>query len=190
MIAFVAGVIAASTRAGSMLPVAASTSTSTGAAPTWTTGGRAGDERHRRRDDLIARPDPEAEQRQVQRRRAARHGDDVGDAEVVGELALEGVDLVAGREEQAVEHPPHRRLLGLAQGVPIELDLVRRLQARSSARSPRSPFSSVRRRWRSIRVGNVRRAELLRGACPSRVGAGGLRSPRRGGRHPCWSGSG
>ena len=40
MIAFVAGVIAASTRAGSMLPVAASTSTSTGVAPAWTTAWR------------------------------------------------------------------------------------------------------------------------------------------------------
>ena len=73
-IAFVRGVIAASIRAGSMLNVTGSMSTNTGvgAAVADRVGGR--DERVADRDDLVAGPDADREQRQVQRGRAVRDG--------------------------------------------------------------------------------------------------------------------
>ena len=101
MIAFVRSVIAAATRAGSMLAVTGSTSTKT--------GGRADvHDREDRRDvgvgdgdDLVARPDPERPQGEMQRGRAAADADAMGDLPVGGELRLERGQVRTHREARA-----------------------------------------------------------------------------------------
>ena len=59
-----------------------------------------------RRDHLIAGPDPEGEQSQMQRRRAARDGAAVGRADISGELAFEGGDLRFPEFGRQIHRPP------------------------------------------------------------------------------------
>ena len=64
-------------------------------------GGRV--ERERRHDDIVARPDAHRAQGDRQRVRAVGDADDVIDAEIVRELALEGRDLGAEDEPALVD---------------------------------------------------------------------------------------
>ena len=80
-----------------------------------------GEERIRRRDDFVARADPERHHRGQQRVGAGRHGDGFGDLEVLRKLALERNDLRAEDEALTVADPcdggenllPERQVLGL-----------------------------------------------------------------------------
>ena len=78
-------------------------------------GGRGGDERDRRHDDLVARPDAGGQHREVQGGGAAREGDRVGDAEMLGELALERVGARAHRQPAGAQRRVDRRAVLLAQ---------------------------------------------------------------------------
>ena len=69
------------------LPVARSTSAKTGSAPHVADRVGGGDERERRDDDLVARPDARARQRQVQAGGARRHGDAVRGADPAANAA-------------------------------------------------------------------------------------------------------
>ena len=98
MIAFVRGVIAASTRSGSMQKSSSRTSTNTGPRS------RQEDRADRRvegeadRDHLVARPDAQRPQDRLERDRAVGHEDRVPDAAVVGPGCLELVGALAHRE--------------------------------------------------------------------------------------------
>ena len=92
-------------------------------------GGRG--ERERRHDHLVARADPRGEVGEVQRRRAARDGDRVARAEVLGELLLEGGCARAERE------PARAQRLGDRLAGPAAAAAGRRAVARG--RSPQLP---------------------------------------------------
>ena len=62
------------------------------------------EERIGRRDDLVARTDPEGHQREQDRVGARRHSDGVRHAEHPGQLALERLDLRPHDEPLAVAH--------------------------------------------------------------------------------------
>ena len=79
-----------------MFWLSGSTSANTGLAPQVTTQLARGDEAARRHDDLVARPDAEAAQGQLQRHRAVGERDGVPAADRLGELGLELPPLVAG----------------------------------------------------------------------------------------------
>jgi hypothetical protein len=69
---------------------------------------RAGRERVGRAHDLVAGPDPEDDEREMQRRRAARKGERVLHAGDAGELTLECVDVRAERRHDVrLERIPH-----------------------------------------------------------------------------------
>ena len=74
MIALVRGVIAAATLAASRLNVRGSMSTNTGRAPEPVDHAGGGEERERRGDDLVARPDAEGHESGQQRVGARGHG--------------------------------------------------------------------------------------------------------------------
>ena len=76
-----------------MVQVASSQSTKNGVAPRVRDRVGARRERQVRAGDLVAGADPEDDERQVKRGRAARERDRVGDAGDGRELALEGVDV-------------------------------------------------------------------------------------------------
>ena len=68
------------------------------------------DERVRRGDDLVAGPDVERPQRQLDRIAAVADADCVADADVRREVALEPRDRAAVNEVAAIDHLPHRAI--------------------------------------------------------------------------------
>ena len=114
MIAFVRGVIAASTRSTSIVKSSSRTSTRTGRAPGVEDAVGAGDERERHGDHLVARTDVVAEQREVQCRRPRAGGDGVGHADHRGERVLELGDARSLGEHAGVHRLPDALLLLLA----------------------------------------------------------------------------
>ena len=116
-IAFVFGVIAfASCLRIDVEGVPGSMSTKTGCAPTPHDRPRRGEERVRRRDDLVAGPDPERHQRDEQGVGAGGHADGVLRAAVVGDRLLERLDLRAQDEALALEEFVRRRADLVAEG--------------------------------------------------------------------------
>ena len=93
MIAFVRGVIFSSIFRGSRHQVFSSTSTSTGLRSREDDRVGGDDEREVRDDDLVAGTDSERDEREVERRRAARARDRVGHAAPGGEGLLEAGDV-------------------------------------------------------------------------------------------------
>ena len=88
-----------------------------------------GDERVRRHDDLVARPDADGAVGELERVGAVGDADDVLDADVVGVLALERVDLGTADECRGLElRAPHRQHLvedlGLLRGEVEERHLI------------------------------------------------------------------
>ena len=89
MIAFVRGVISASTRSRSRFQVSRSESTGTATAPLWYAASAVAMFVHALTSTSSPGPMPSARDRQVERGRPARDGDAVACADEVGELALE-----------------------------------------------------------------------------------------------------
>ena len=79
-------------------------------------------ERHRRRDNLISRPDVVREQRQMEGGCAACEPNDMRRAEVCRELVFEVAYHRAGGQEQRFEDFRHRRDLVGPNAMPEELD--------------------------------------------------------------------
>lgn len=86
-------------------------------------GGDRRDEGHRRGDHLIARPDAEGEQRQVQRRRARVQRDRLARPAIGGEAALEGLDARAGDIGAARQGLEHRGIEFLANARILRADI-------------------------------------------------------------------
>ena len=93
-----------------------------GAAATELDGVRRGRERVRGHDHLVARPDPEREHREVERRRPRRDRDRVRRPDRLGDRTLERGDLRAHRQLAGRQHVGDRRELGFAQVRPREAD--------------------------------------------------------------------
>jgi hypothetical protein len=109
----VAGVIAASTAAGSMLSVTGSTSTSR-VGPQVARHLHRGGEGQRGRDHLVARPDADGLQRQVQAGGGGVDGDGLqATTQVVGKFLLEGLGLRPGRHPARAQRARHGIDLGL-----------------------------------------------------------------------------
>ena len=83
---------------------------------------RARGERVRRRDDLVAGPDPGRDAEQMQARGARGDGGRVGRADALGHELLEAVDRRPERESARAQHLEHELLLALAEIRPRERD--------------------------------------------------------------------
>ena len=103
MIAFVRPVIARATSAGSRFSVAGLMSTKTGVAPRRAIASAVAKNVNAGQIDLVAVADPERVEREHERVGAVGDADRVLDAEVLGSLALEALDLGAEDEAAAVE---------------------------------------------------------------------------------------
>ena len=98
-------------------------------------GGRV--ERERRHDDIVAGPDAHRAQGDRQRVGAVGDADDVIDAEVVRELALEGRDLGAEDEPALVDGVGRGADEAVAQGRARRVDVEQRdWHGRGSRRAP------------------------------------------------------
>ncbi len=102
--ALVLGVMAARTVSAVTQKVAGSTSQYTGTAPTFTVASTVAKNVNEGQIDLVARPDPQSAQGDRDGVGAVGHPDRVPDAQVGGELALEGLDLRPEDEAPSLEH--------------------------------------------------------------------------------------
>ena len=90
-------------------------STNTGRAPRVEDAVDRGDEGQRGHQHLVAGPDAERLQDEMQPRRAGIHRDGIGDVVLLGERLLEGAHLRPHRDPAAVDDRSERRLLILAE---------------------------------------------------------------------------
>jgi hypothetical protein len=72
-------------------------------------------ERERRRDRLVARPEPRDPAEEVQTGRPARDRGSIGSADALGDEALELLDRRAEREPSRAQDAEHELLLALVQ---------------------------------------------------------------------------
>jgi hypothetical protein len=92
-----------------------------------------GDEGERRRDHLVARPDPGCAEDELDRRRAVRGADAVADVAVRRERLLELGDLRALDEPSVREHPGDRSLELLADRGVLGVEVEQRQRHRRPA---------------------------------------------------------
>ena len=129
-----------------------------------------GDERVADRDHLVAGPDAEGEQGQVQRRRAARDGAGVRRADVRGELLLEGRDLRPLRDPAGEDRPAGRRGLLLAQARAGDRDLPEARAHRATASRPETISGRHAARRRRPSSSGTSATKPSSSAGPRRVG--------------------
>ena len=108
-----------------------------------------GDERERRGDDLVARPEPERVQAQVEAGRAARDGDGVLHPDALGPGALEAGHHRAQRELAGAQHLVHQLALTIADdrlrerdALPVDAQPAAAARLRATRRVPCSTLSS------------------------------------------------
>ena len=126
MIAFVRPVIARATSAGSRFSVAGSMSTKTGVAPRRAIDSAVAKNVNAGQIDLVALADPERVEPEHERVGAVGDADRVLDAEVLGSLALEALDLGAEDEAAAVEGAGERLFQLRDEGRVLRLDVNER----------------------------------------------------------------
>ena len=130
-----------------------------------------GDERVADGDDLVARPDADGQQRQVQRRRAVRDGAGVRRADELGELALERRDLRALRDPAGEDDAAGRFGLALVEHRLGDRDHLRVVWLMvMPAPSARSLLPPVDQRRAGLRRATTSASKPSMLAAPCRVG--------------------
>ena len=172
MIAFVRSLTSVRTDSGSMLSVSSRMSAKTGVAPVWTITFAVAGHVSERRDHLVAGPDPERDEREVERGGARRDREHVLRLEVVAHARLELGGARAGRQPAGTERRRDRLDLRVGDRGRLEREEFRSLRGEL-------PASAVTKRMRSAAA--FARASASSRDSPAARTAPARSAPRRSG---------